>query len=63
MATAQQLEQAPVDNEHSLDAPPGKEFNGEHDMNFGAVAPLKDDGFGVPTPSQSCGWSFDMYRD
>ena len=52
--TADQLQQAPTENKHGMPGP-GKEFNGETDMSFGSVAPVRRE-FGEPGHPGS-GWS------
>ena len=59
--TADQLEQAPTENKHDLPGP-GKDFNGEQDLNFSSIAPARHPEHGAPGHSGS-GWSFDKYRD
>lgn len=61
MATADQLEQAPTENKHPIGTP-GKEFNGEQDVNFAAVATPRHPPHGEPGHPGS-GWTFEKYRD
>ena len=59
--TADQLEEGPTENKHDLPGP-GKELNGEQELEFDSVAPYRNPDFGE-WPSDSSGWTFDKYRD
>jgi hypothetical protein len=59
--TADQLEQGTTENKHELPGP-GKEFNGEQDLNFASVAPPRNPPHGEPGHPGSA-WTFDKYRD
>jgi len=59
--TADQLEQAPTENKFEMGGP-GKEFNGEQDVNFNAVAPYRNPPHGEPGHPGSA-WTFEKYHD
>lgn len=61
MSTADQLEQGPTDNKHPV-ASPGKEFHGQHDLDFASVARAKHPPHGEPGHPGSP-WSLSKNHD
>lgn len=62
MSTAKQLDKGETENKHDIGNPPGKEMHGEHDLDFGSVAPAKHPPHGEPGHPGSA-WTFEKYRD